>query len=134
MRPPAIGDPSTATGTVSLRGRARELADLDALVRRARAGRSGSLVVAGEAGIGKTALLDHAAAAAGPEVRVERIVASESEMELAYAGLQQLCGQMMDASERLAVPQREALEAAFGLRRRRRPRTRSSSASPCSDC
>jgi DNA-binding CsgD family transcriptional regulator len=99
-----------------LRGRGRELDELDALVGRARVGRSGALVVSGEAGIGKTALLDRMVAGAGTHARVERMVASESEMELAYAGLQQLCGHMMGAAQRLPGPQREALETAFGLR------------------
>ena len=99
-----------------LRGRGRELDELDALVSRARVGRSGALVVSGEAGIGKTALLDRMVAGAGTHARVERMVASESEMELAYAGLQQLCAHMMGAAQRLPGPQREALETAFGLR------------------
>jgi DNA-binding CsgD family transcriptional regulator len=111
------------TETAPLRGRRRELAELDALLDRARTGRSGALVVSGEAGVGKTALLDRmvADAATDARVRVERIVASESEMELAYAGLQQLCGQMMGSAELLPVPQREALEAAFGLRQASAP-------------
>ncbi|MEU7877973.1 AAA family ATPase [Microbispora bryophytorum] len=104
------------TETVPLRGRHRESAELDALVDRARAGRSGALVVSGEAGVGKTALLDHMAARTAIDVRVERIVASESEMELAYAGLHQLCGHMLSSAGRLPAPQREAIEAAFGLR------------------
>ncbi|MCW2983200.1 MAG: response regulator receiver protein, partial [Conexibacter sp.] len=99
-----------------LRGRGREVDELDALVSRARVGRSGALVVSGEAGIGKTALLDRMVAGAGTHARVERMVASESEMELAYAGLQQLCAHMMGAAQRLPGPQREALETAFGLR------------------
>src|SRR3954451_7408705 len=99
-----------------LRGRARELVELDALVDRARTGRSGAIVLCGEAGVGKTALLNHAAARAAAHARVERLTASESEMELPYAALQQLCGHMMDAVGRLPEPQREALEAAFGLR------------------
>ncbi|QFY09111.1 AAA family ATPase [Nonomuraea phyllanthi] len=107
--------------SVPLRGRRRELAELDALVQRARAGRSGALVVSGEAGVGKTALLDRMAARAVTGVRIERIVASESEMELAYAGLQQLCGPMMSSAASLPAPQREAIEAAFGLRRASAP-------------
>ncbi|MQY11985.1 hypothetical protein SRB5_21130 [Streptomyces sp. RB5] len=104
------------SATVTLLGRERELAGLGALVERARAGQSGALVVVGEAGIGKTVLLDRAAADAGSRVRIERIVASESEMELAYAGLHQLCARMMDSVVRLPVPQREAIETALGLR------------------
>ncbi|HMJ34914.1 MAG TPA: AAA family ATPase [Baekduia sp.] len=108
---------ATPTETPPLRGRQRELAELDALVARARTGRSGALVVSGEAGVGKTALLDRTAARAAARLRVERMVASESEMELAYAGLQQLCGHMMGSvGHVLPAPQREALEGAFGLR------------------
>lgn len=109
------GDALTAA-KAPLRGRARELEELDRLVGGARAGRSGALVVCGEAGIGKTALIDRVAARVATHVRVERIVAAESEMELAYAGLQQLCGQMLGSIGSLPDPQREALEAAFGLR------------------
>ncbi len=105
-----------ATEAAPLRGRDRELAELDALISRVRTGRSGALVVSGEAGVGKTALLDRMATRAAANVRVERIVASESEMELAYAGLQQLCGRMMGSVGRLPDPQRQALEAAFGVR------------------
>jgi DNA-binding CsgD family transcriptional regulator len=99
-----------------LRGRRDELAELEALVRRARVGHSGALIVCGEAGVGKTALLDHVIAKAEATVRTERIVASQSEMELAYAGLQQLCGHMTGSAARLPAPQQEAIEAAFGLR------------------
>jgi DNA-binding CsgD family transcriptional regulator len=99
-----------------LRGRDDELAVLDALVGHVRAGHSDALAISGEAGVGKTALLDHLSLRAGSGVRVERIVASESEMELAYAGLQQLCGHMMHSMPHLPAPQREALETAFGLR------------------
>ncbi|MFH8443388.1 AAA family ATPase [Streptomyces sp. NPDC018026] len=104
------------TGNVPLRGRRHELAELDALVNRARAGHSEALTVSGEAGVGKTALLDHLTASAAPHVRVERTVASQSEMELAYAGLQQLCGPMLGSAVRLPAPQQEAIEVAFGLR------------------
>jgi DNA-binding CsgD family transcriptional regulator len=97
-------------------GRNHELAELDALLGRARNGRSGALVISGEAGVGKTALLDHAVARAASSVHVNRMIASESEMELAYAGLQLLCDPVMDSIGNLPVPQSEALEAAFGLR------------------
>jgi len=103
-------------GTTPLRGRDRELTELSALVNRARTGQSGALVVHGEAGVGKTAILDRAVHGAARHVRVRHMVASESEMELAYAGLQQLCGPMMDSAVGLPAPQREALEAALGLR------------------
>ena len=77
--------PVIATEAAPLRGRRRELGELDALISRARTGSSGALVISGEAGVGKTALLDHAAARAATSIRVERTVAAESEMELAYA-------------------------------------------------
>ncbi len=99
-----------------LRGRDSELARLTALVTRARAGQSGALVVSGPAGVGKTALLDRLAQQIAPTVRVQHVVASESEIELTYAGLQLLCRDMMVNADRLPPPQRESLEAAFGLR------------------
>jgi DNA-binding CsgD family transcriptional regulator len=105
----------TSSESPQLWGRRHELAELDQLVRHARSGRSGVRVLAGEAGIGKTALLHHATIA-DPRIQVRRMVASESEMELAYAGLQLLCGQLMDAARQLPEPQRDALDAAFGLR------------------
>ncbi|WP_228430789.1 AAA family ATPase [Baekduia soli] len=106
----------TVAETPTLLGRSRELRELDALIGRARTRRSGALVVSGEAGVGKTAVLDDASGRAASHVRVERMVASESEMGLPYAGLHQLCAHVMGAAERLPAPQREALEAAFGLR------------------
>ncbi len=106
----------TALEAAPLWGRSRELAELESLLGRARSGRSGALVVSGEAGVGKTALLNYAAAHAAASVRTKSIVASESEMELPYAGLQLLCNPMMQAIGNLPAPQREALETAFGLR------------------
>jgi DNA-binding CsgD family transcriptional regulator len=106
----------TSVVAASLWGRRRELDALDELVSRARSGRSGALVVSGEAGVGKTALVDHTAANAGGHLQVNRMVASESEMELAYAGLQMFCGHLMGSAAQLPDPQREALEVAFGLR------------------
>ncbi|HWV84574.1 MAG TPA: AAA family ATPase [Capillimicrobium sp.] len=105
-----------AGGTPGLRGRERELGELDALVARARSSRSGTLVVSGEAGVGKTALLDGLVDRVSARVQVARMTASEAEVELPYAGLQLLCTPMMAAAARLPAPQREALEAAFGLR------------------
>lgn len=109
-------DAMTAIDATPLTGRARELSELRGLVAHARSGRSGALVVSGEAGMGKTALLDRMADAAAGRVQVKRMVASESEMQLAYAGLQQLCGQLIGGARHLPDPQREALETAFGLR------------------
>lgn len=108
--------PSPERGVASLLGRERELDRLLALVNRARDGRSGALVVSGDAGVGKTALLSGVVDAAGPGVEVQRAVAAESEMGLPYAGLQLLCGHLMTEADRLPDPQREALETAFGQR------------------
>jgi len=74
------------------------------------------LVVHGEAGIGKSALLEYLAEAAS-DLRVVRAVGVEWEMELAYASLHQICISMVDRLERLPAPQRDALEIAFGLSR-----------------
>jgi DNA-binding CsgD family transcriptional regulator len=98
-----------------LLGRTEDCAVLDQLALGVREGRSGVLVVRGEAGIGKTALLEYLVGVVG-ECRVVRTAGVESEMELAYAGLHQFCGGMMGALERLPGPQREAVEVAFGLR------------------
>ncbi len=107
---------SPGDAAVPFLGRDQLLAQLMAPVTRARGGHSGALVLSGAAGVGKTALLDRVAEKSAPAVRVERMVASESEMELPYAGLQLLCGHLMAASRQLPQPQRDALEAAFGLR------------------
>src|SRR3954466_10940751 len=97
-----------------LRGRRRECDVLDQLVNAARAGESRALVVRGEPGVGKTALLDYLAEHASG-CRVARAVGVESEMELAYAGVHQLLTPMLDRLQRLPGPQRQALRAAFGL-------------------
>src|ERR1041385_3280397 len=76
-------------------GRRSECATLDGLVAAARAGKSQVLVVRGEAGIGKTALLDYLEAGAG-DCRIARSSGAEAEMELAYAGLHQICGPFLD--------------------------------------
>jgi len=99
---------------MDLLGRARECALLDGLIRDIGWGESRSLVLRGEAGIGKTALLEYLIAAA-PELMVVRAAGVESEMELAYAGLHQLCGPLMYRLESLPGPQRQALEIVFGL-------------------
>jgi DNA-binding CsgD family transcriptional regulator len=103
-----------ATRRASLQGRRAECDLLDGLVARVRAGESHSLLLRGEAGIGKTALLDYAVAAAA-NMPVVRAVGVESEMELAYASLHQLCAPLFDRIERLPAPQREALEIVFGV-------------------
>jgi hypothetical protein len=97
-----------------LRGRRGERETLDRLLDAVRAGQSRVLVVRGEAGVGKTALLDHLQAGASG-CRVERAAGVESEMELPFAGLHQLCVPLLDGLDDLPVPQRTALGTAFGL-------------------
>ncbi|HEY4421847.1 MAG TPA: AAA family ATPase [Pseudonocardia sp.] len=101
-------------------GRQSELSELDRLLDKARDGEGAVLVVRGEAGVGKTALLDNAVARAS-DMRVAHIAGAESEMELVFAGLHQLCGSMLDRLDDLPAPQREALGVAFGLREGRTP-------------
>lgn len=88
---------------------------LNRLVAEARAGTSGVLVVSGDAGVGKTALLGYLNAQA-TRCRIARAAGIESEMELAFAGLHQLCAPFLDRLDRLPAPQRDALGTAFGLR------------------
>jgi predicted ATPase len=91
-----------------------ERAALSGLLEAARTGRSGVLVMRGEPGVGKTALLDWAVESAAG-LRVVRVAGVESEMELAFAALQQLCTPMLDQLGGLPDPQRAALGVAFGL-------------------
>jgi hypothetical protein len=98
-----------------LLGRQRECETLSSLVAAAKAGRSQSLVLRGEPGIGKTALLEFLLDRA-TGCRVGQAAGVESEMELPYAGLHQLCGPFLERLERLPTPQRDALGTAFGLR------------------
>src|SRR5215469_4202245 len=95
-------------------GREQQCALLGGLIAEARAGRSRVLVVRGEPGIGKTALLEYASDTA-PGFQVARAEGVESEMELPFAALHQLCVRMLDRLDRLPVPQRDALGVAFGL-------------------
>ncbi|OKI54663.1 helix-turn-helix transcriptional regulator [Micromonospora sp. CB01531] len=102
-------------------GRATKLTDrrserdvLDRIIDSVRGGESRALMVRGDPGVGKTALLDYLVDhAAG--CRVLRVAGVQSEMELAFAGLHQLCAPMLDGLKRLPVPQRQALQTAFGL-------------------
>ena len=87
---------------------------LERLVAGVRAGQSRVLVLRGEAGVGKTALLRHLSTAASG-CRIARAAGVESEMELAYAGLHALCAPMLGRLEQLPDPQRAALSTAFGL-------------------
>ena len=86
---------------------------LDRLVEAVQAGESRALVAVGEPGVGKTALLDYVAGRAA-RCQVARVAGVQSEMELAFAGLHQLCAPIIDRPEHLPVPQREALRIAFG--------------------
>ena len=97
-----------------LTGRHAECGVLGQLIAAVRAGESRTLVVRGEPGIGKTALLEYLAGQA-PGCRVARAAGVQSEMELAFAVLHQLCTPMLDRLERLPTPQHDALRTAFGL-------------------
>jgi DNA-binding CsgD family transcriptional regulator/tetratricopeptide (TPR) repeat protein len=105
---------SVRDGQRSLHGRRTECAALDAVIAAIRAESSRALVVRGEAGVGKSALLEHAVAAA-TDLTVLRAVGVESEMELAFASLHQLCAPVLGHLDRLPGPQREALHIVFGL-------------------
>jgi DNA-binding CsgD family transcriptional regulator len=98
-----------------LRGRRGECETLDRQLQRIAVGQSSVQVLRGEPGAGKTALLEYVAERA-PEGRVVRAVGVQSEMELAYAGLHQLCTGMLDGADGLPGPQRDALGVAFGLK------------------
>ena len=95
-------------------GRRRERAALDRLLESARGGRAGVLVVHGEPGVGKTALLEYALDA-GQGYRVTKTTGVEAEMELPFAALQRLCSPLIEHADRLPQRQRDALGVAFGL-------------------
>ena len=99
---------------MGLYGRIEERRTIDLALEGARSGRSSVLVLGGEAGIGKSALLAHAAEQAGG-MRVLRAVGVESEGELPFAGLHQLLWPVLDRLDLLAPPQAAALRGAFGL-------------------
>ena len=101
--------------TRDLLGRRSECAALDQLVAAVREGLSRSLVLRGDAGVGKSALLEYLVAHASG-CGVARAAGGESEMELPFAGLQQLCAPFTDRLEHLPGPQHDALATAFGLR------------------
>jgi DNA-binding CsgD family transcriptional regulator len=104
-----------ARESVMLIDRLAERARLSQLIDAARGGHSAVLVLSGAPGVGKTALLDHAVAAAAG-LRVARVAGVEPEMELTFAALQQLLSPMLDLAGWLPGPQRDALEVALGLR------------------
>src|SRR5918998_1397113 len=113
-QPSGVAMPSPRSEPV-LRGRRSECERLSSLVAAAEAGRSQVLVLRGEEGIGKTALLDFLIGRA-TGCRVGRAAGVESETELAFAGLHQLCSPHLAQLDELPAPQREALGTAFGLR------------------
>ncbi len=98
-----------------LLGRRYERDTLNGLLAAVKAGRSRVLVLRGQAGIGKTALLDFLVERA-TACQVRRAAGVESEMELAFAGLHQLCGPYLNRLDDLPAPQREALDTTFGMR------------------
>jgi DNA-binding CsgD family transcriptional regulator len=110
--PAAVGAQLAEHG---LRGRRGECEALDRLMAGVWAGQSRVLVLRGEAGAGKTTLLEYLVDRASG-CRIARVSGAESEIELAFAGLHQLCAPFLDGLEQLPGPQRDALSTAFGLR------------------
>src|SRR5918992_3272520 len=107
-------EPSTDGAVKVLLGRQLECQQLDRLLGALREGHSAALVVRGNPGVGKTALLEYVRDRASG-CRVVTASAAHSEMELAFAGLHQLCAPLLDRLDRLPPPQRAALGTAFGL-------------------
>jgi DNA-binding CsgD family transcriptional regulator len=107
-------DFSVRGGAIELIGRDAERDTLDKFVAAVRAGDSQAVVVSGEAGVGKSALLDYLAGN-GSGCRIARAAGVQSEMELPFAGLHQLCAPMLDSLQRLPPPQRDAVRTAFGM-------------------
>ena len=103
------------TPTRPIVGRTREREAIERLLAAAQQGYGGVLVVHGDPGIGKSALLDHAVEMAGRTFAVARAIGVEGEMELPFAALQQLCNPDLEFLDRLPPPQREAVDLAFGL-------------------
>jgi DNA-binding CsgD family transcriptional regulator len=101
---------------VTLLGRRSECAALDDILVALHAGESRVLVIRGAPGVGKSALLEYAVASAASDVRVLRAVGAETEMELTFAALHQLCAPLLDRLPFLPPPQSSALETVFGLR------------------
>ncbi|MGD0702832.1 MAG: AAA family ATPase [Trebonia sp.] len=115
-RPDLLVAPEQPVAALRIFGRGAELEALDRLLRSALRGCSGALVVRGEAGIGKSALLGYAARSAAV-FRVAHLCGVEAEKELSFAAVQQLCGPAEGRIADLPGPQADALEVAFGLRR-----------------
>src|SRR3954452_20465770 len=109
-----VHDLVTGRRRLSLRGRSHECGVLDRLVHEGSSGHSGAFVLRGEPGVGKTALLHYAVESASG-LTVVRSVGVESEMELPFAALHQVCAPMLHRLDRLPGPQRDALGTVFGL-------------------
>src|SRR3984885_4497026 len=108
--------PRRRVSATGLTDRVTECAVLSRLVDRVRAGESRTLVVHGDPGVGKSALLDHLVGRASDAgCRVIRVVGVQSEMELAFAGLHQLSTPMLDNLQQIPVPQHDALQTALGI-------------------
>jgi DNA-binding CsgD family transcriptional regulator len=105
-----------ARGRPAFLGRSRECREIDSALGRVQSGASAVLVLRGEAGVGKTALLEHCAQQAqqARSCRVARVAGVESELEMPFAALLQLCGPMLPDVETLPEPQEKALQVAFG--------------------
>jgi DNA-binding CsgD family transcriptional regulator len=115
VREPRVPRRSPTVGHLaSLTGRDAQRRELDQLVTAVASGQSRALVLRGEPGIGKSALLEYLAARAAG-CRVERATGVESELELAFAGLHQLCAPMLGHLDSVPAPQRDALQIALGL-------------------
>ena len=107
-------NPSGQGRATGLTDRLSERGTLGRLIEAVRAGESRALVVRGDPGVGKTALLDYLAGQAScAGCRVARATGVQSEMELAFAGVHQLCAPMLDHADRIPVPQQDALRTAF---------------------
>ncbi|HTI77243.1 MAG TPA: AAA family ATPase [Mycobacterium sp.] len=104
---------SSQGGGQRLRGRTSECETLRGLLSTAQSGTGQVLVLRGEAGVGKTALLDYVSEVSSG-FRCVQVAGVQSDMELAFAGLQQLCAPLLDHLDELPEPQREALNVAFG--------------------
>src|SRR6195256_2959636 len=113
LRTEMSGGPSRLPSE-QLLGREREREAVGRLLKAARSGHAGVLVVRGEPGVGKTALLEYAVEA-GRGFRIARTFGVEAEMELPFAAVQQLCSPFFELMERLPQPQHDALGVAFGL-------------------
>src|SRR5689334_18775970 len=109
-----MSNPVGGGSPTKLTGRRAESLVLDQLVAAMRRGESGALVVHGEAGVGKTALVEDLAARV-PDCRVVHTSGVESEMELPFAAVHQLCAPMLNRLDHLPSPQRQALYVAFGM-------------------